>query len=102
MGILRWNKSQGSAADAATWRAELQHPLQVEIRKGMDGGELAVRITADGEVRCGRTVIATDILLIADGVLPLTFEQYAEMQQAIQEARDALATAAYLDRGEKR
>lgn len=86
-----------SDEDAQTWRAELKGKTTdhcvVEIRRRVGGALLVVKVARDGVIRDKYGYHYTgDIALSLNGTGYLTFEEWRELGQCIEEARAVLAT----------
>lgn len=120
MGILRWDKppktksteqwrsvqADGappgtyqpnmSAEDAATWRAELKGKTTdhcvVEIRRDLGNALLLVKVARDGVIRDKYgDVNDGDIAISLNGTGYLTFDEWVELGQCVEEAAGVLA-----------
>lgn len=101
MSVLTWEGAE-QAADAGQWRAKMvrKHIMPcVEIVSSVGGAPLTIVVSGGGVIPSGNVSFEADVSIWADGRLLLTFLEYAQMQGAIQEARNALATLLYQTRG---
>lgn len=113
MSVPEWEALQGAAPAArdavsasrhTVWSAELKrvrtgHP-QVEIRKFAGGSQLLLIVALDGWKygthetreggRWGRATAGQHVRLSANGVTTWTFDEFADLAQAVKEARQVL------------
>ena len=90
-----------SVEDAAKWKAKLvgtrKDKPQIEIRKTIEGTQLVLIVSKKGGfsygnkfARSGNEAHPANIHLSANGPIRFTWDQLAEFNQAVEEARDFL------------